>query len=88
MRNKVRLFKTPSVFQSIYDWVDSLSLKSENFELLDFNESLLIPDAEVYSGTFNMVEVKEPVFMTPLGTVAFNGFDTTVQLMSKLIKLH
>ena len=52
--NKVRLFEATSLFQCVYDSVGSISLKPEPFELRDFNNSLLVPDSEVYSVSFNL----------------------------------
>ena len=72
--NKVRLFKAESLFHSVYDWVGSLLMQPEHFEIKDYKGCLLVPDSQVYSGSFNMVEANCPILLTPNGTVAFKGF--------------
>ena len=71
--NKVRLFHEHSTFQQVYDWAGSLCQKPEYYELRDF-QGLVSPEKPVVSGVYNMHEVGNPVFMSPTGTVAFQGY--------------
>ena len=57
---KIRLFTPATTFCEIYDWVGSLSLKPEYFELKDYNGRKITPDSKIYDGVFNMMEINSP----------------------------
>lgn len=61
---------------SVYDWIGSLALRPENFELRDYQGRLVLPGSDITSGVYNVKECEEPINMTAGGTVAFHGFGT------------
>ena len=75
-RTKSYIFKTPCCFQQVYDWVGSLSIQPEHFEIRDYKGKFMQPYEEIKSGTYNMVVVENAVLMSPSGTVSFKGFSS------------
>ena len=73
---KSRLFHENAVFQLVYDWIGSLAVEPENFEIRDHAGLFISPNQQCFSGTFNMHVVNTPVLMSPSGTVSFAGYST------------
>ena len=48
--------ESPHLFANFYDWVDSVSLDPQYFDVIDFNRNTVLPSTCVYSGVFNMKE--------------------------------
>ena len=63
--------ESPHLFANFYDWVDSVSLDPQYFDVIDFNRNTVLPSTCVYSGVFNMKGRKNPILMSPEGEVAF-----------------
>jgi len=70
---KVRLFGSDLTFSQVYDWVGGLTTRPRCFELRDY-DAVILPNSPVRSGSFNMIEVENPILMSPQGNVAFRGF--------------
>ena len=66
-RTKNYIFKADGCFNNVYDWIGSLNMYPEHFEILDYRGGRMDPDDELTSGTFNMNAVQEPVLMTTTG---------------------
>ena len=63
-------------FVQVHDWIGSLSLEPENFQLKDHitQGHIINPDNIVFSGALNMIETENALLMSPNGSVAFQGF--------------
>ena len=66
--------ESPHLFANVYDWVGSVSLDPQYFDIIDFNRNAVLPSTCVYSGVFNMKERENPIVMSPEGEVAFLGY--------------
>ena len=65
--------ESPHLFANVYNWVGSVSLDPQYFDIIDFNRNAVLPSICVYSGVFNMKERENPVLMSPEGEVPFLG---------------
>ena len=48
--------KSPHLFANVNDWVGSVLLYSQYFDVIDFNRNAVIPSTCVHSGALNMKE--------------------------------
>ena len=68
-----RIFHANSKMAEVYDWVGSLALEPEHFELISFNETFH-PYSQVVSGVYHVKSCDDPLNLTENGTIAFSGF--------------
>ena len=54
--NKSRFFLASVKMVAVYDWVGSLSLHPEHFELIDYNGKVVVPEMGIISGIYNIGE--------------------------------
>ena len=66
--------ESPQLLANVYDWVGSVSLDPQCFDIIDFNRNAVLPSTCVYSGVFNMKERVNPILMLPEGEVAFSWY--------------
>ena len=67
--------ESPQLLANVYDWVGSVSLDPQCFDIIDFNRNAVLPSTCVYSGVFNMKERVNPILMLPEGEVAFSWYE-------------
>lgn len=75
---RVRLFKDDARFVEVYDWIGSLNKHPKYFELKEYNQSTVLPNAMIFSGSFNTAVIDFPLLISPSGIVAFNGHGVKV----------
>lgn len=71
------LFSESAVFQHVYDWVGSLAIRPEHFELRTYKNEMISPIAQVYSGVINVHEVETAVLVPDFGTAVGHVQDET-----------
>ena len=58
--------ESPHLFANVYDWVCSVSLDPQYFDIIALNRNAVLPWACVYSGVFNMKERENPISLCHL----------------------
>ena len=58
--------ESPHLFANVYDWVRSVSLDPQYFDIIALNRNAVLPSACVYSGVFNMKERENPISLCHL----------------------
>eukprot|EP00111_Clytia_hemisphaerica_P001514 TCONS_00004350-protein len=76
LKTQTRFFKPDSSMTAVYDWIGSLSLRPEHFNLYNAERRIVPPSLKIETGVYNMNEVDHEILMSPTGTVAFRGFGT------------
>ena len=77
-RFKSKEHESSHLFANFYDWVGSVSLDPQYFNIIDFDRNAVLPSTCVYSGVFNIKERENPILMSPEGEVAFLGYKNQV----------
>jgi len=81
LSNKVRLFHENYEFSQVYDWIGGMSPSPKYFEIIDYSNKVVNPYDKIYSGVFNVKPRDSALPMTPRGSVAFQGFATSEQVV-------
>ena len=81
LQTQTRFFKPTSLMSAVYDWVGSLSIHPEHYQLYNAFRVPVSPDYKVEAGVYNMREIENPLFMTPNGSVAFVGYGITEDII-------
>ena len=74
LKTQTRFFKPSSQMPAVYDWIGSLSIYPEHYQLYNAFRVPVSPDYNVEAGVYNMRKIESPLLMSPNGTVAFQGY--------------
>ena len=80
LKTQTRFFGPTSLMSAVYDWVGSLAIHPEHYQLYNAFRVPVPPDYKVEAGVYNMREIEHPLLMTPNGTVAFVGYGVTAEV--------
>ena len=66
----------------VYNWVGSLNVEPEFFEILDYKGKFVYPADDVESGLYNMEIRQSAINMSHHGEIAFNEFGTSNEMVA------
>ena len=66
----------------VYNWVGSLNVEPEFFEILDYKGKVVYPADDVGSGLYNMKAMQSAIKMSHHGEIAFNEFGASNEMVA------
>ena len=66
----------------VYNWVDSLIVEPEFFEILDYEGKVVYPADDIESGLYNMKVRQSAINMSHHGEIAFNEFGASNEMVA------
>ena len=77
-----RYFHPKSKMMDVYNWVGSLNVEPEFFEILDYKGKVVYPADDVESGLYNMEIRQSAINMSHHGEIAFNEFGASNEMVA------
>ena len=77
-----RFFHPKSKMMDVYNWVDSLIVEPEFFEILDYEGKVVYPADDIESGLYNMKVRQSAIDMSHHGEIAFNEFGASNEMVA------
>ena len=77
-----RYFHSKSKMMDVYNWVGSLNVEPEFFEILDYKGKVVYPADDVESGLYNMEIRQSAINMSHHGEIAFNEFGASNEMVA------